>query len=75
MEPYIEKVKTLIKDTHTQFSNIFSNIKFRASLIGYTDYDKLGNRTKDQIIKLPFTTDSTVLQDFVSNIKAGGGKF
>ena len=35
MGPYIEKVKTVIKDTQAQLSSIYSDIKFRASIVGY----------------------------------------
>jgi hypothetical protein len=73
MTPYVKKVKNVITAANAALRAIFPDIKLRSAFIGYGDYDKNGNRTKDQIIVKPFTSNVSEFENNIEEIKFFGG--
>jgi hypothetical protein len=73
MTPYVKKVKNVITAANAALRAIFPDIQLRSAFIGYGDYDKNGDRTKDQIIVKPFTSNVSEFEKSIEEIKFSGG--
>ncbi len=72
MDPYIDNVKTIIKEGTNRLKKVYTDLKLRISFVGYRDYEEMKDHP-DRITVLPFTTNSEEFFKFVDGVKAGGG--